>query len=361
MPYTTINKPNQYFDTQLWTGNNGNGRTFTGLNFQPDYVWVKCYNSSNYYQMMVDRVRGGNYFLATAITAAEDNKSHGEITSWNSDGTTWIDGTNASYPRLYYNDGVGSSAGGSEYVAWQFKAGNSAGSSNTAGSRTSTVSANTTAGFSIVSYTGNSTVGTIGHGLGIAPSMMIIKDRTSGSYNWTVYHASIGNTRRIILNSSAGQDSANSVWWNNTSPTSTVFTVGTDNGANANGDSFIAYCFAEIKGYSKFASYTGNGADNGTFIYTGFKPAFLMIKRTDSADGWLMFDNKRNTFNPENRFLQANLANSEGTFSYCDFTSNGFKARTSAASFNASGGTYIYMAFAENPFVSSTQIPTTAR
>jgi hypothetical protein len=364
MAYTTINKPNSYFDTQTWVGTNASGRTFTGLNFQPDYIWVKCYNSSNYYQMMVDRVRGGNYFLATAITAAEDNKSHGEITSWNSGGTTWIDGTNASYPRLYYNDGVGSSAGGSEYVAWQFKAGNSAGSSNTSGSITSTVSASTTSGFSIVSYTGTGSAGTVGHGLGVAPRFIIVKNRNSAT-NWSVYSKALvdktGNSASDLILNGSNADLTDASYFNSTAPTSTVFSIGSNSGVTGSGNSIIAYCFADVKGYSKFGSYTGNGADNGTFIYTGFKPAFLMIKRTDSADGWLMFDNKRNTFNPENRFLQANLANSEGTFSYCDFTSNGFKARTSAASFNASGGTYIYMCFAENPFVSSTSIPTTAR
>jgi hypothetical protein len=361
MAYTTINKPNQYFDTQLWTGNNGNGRTFTGLNFQPDYVWVKCYNSSNYYQMMVDRVRGGNYFLATAITAAEDNKSHGEITSWNSDGTTWIDGTNATYPRLYYNDGVGSAAGGSEYVAWQFKAGNSAGSSNTAGSITSTVSANTTAGFSIVSYTGNGTSGaSIGHGLGSTPAMIICKSR-SDAEEWATYHQSLTYTKYIVLNSTAAAVSTARFYQ---APTSSLFYVDNGYGVNKSSATYIAYCFAEKKGYSKFGSYTGNGSTDGTFVYTGFKPAFVMIKLTSSAgEGWEMIDNKRSSFNVANKFLRANSATDQTTNTdrQFDMLSNGIKMRGSHGSTNGSGSTYIYMAFAENPFVSSAQIPTTAR
>ncbi len=344
MAYTNIDLPTDYFNTKLYTGT-GSSLANTGVGFQPDWVWIKGRNTTSNHFLM-DSVRGGTKTLLTDVTNSEYTGSY--VTSFDSDGFSI--GTD-----------TGINTNGNTYVSWNWLGSNTT-VSNTAGSRTSTVSANTTSGFSVVSYTGNSTVGTVGHGLGVAPKMMIIKDRSSGSYNWTVYHASIGNTRRIILNSTAGQDSANSVWWNNTSPTSTVFTIGTDNGANANGDSFIAYCFAEVKGYSKFSSYTGNGSTDGTFVYTGFSPAFVMFKRTDSTSGWGMFDNKREPFNLNDTRLLANTTGADDTSADngIDFLSNGFKWRT-ASGWNASAGTYIYMAFASNPFVSSKAIPTTAR
>jgi len=347
MAYTTINKGSSYFNTVTYTGT-GVARDQTGVGFNPDWVWIKCRSNATTDNVLFDRVRTAGQRLVSNDTGAEETQT-GIMSAFVTDGVT-------------LGAGAASNGSGRTYVMWNWLANNTAGSSNTDGSRTSTVAANTTAGFSIVGYTGNSTVGTVGHGLGVAPRMMIIKDRTSGAYNWTVYHASIGNTRRIILNSTAGQDSANSVWWNNTSPTSTVFTIGTDNGANANGDSFIAYCFAEVKGYSKFNSYTGNGSTDGTFVYTGFKPAFIMTKRTDTTSAWWIYDNKRNPYNDPALYLNANTSNAEiGLTSVLDSCSNGFKMRNTYTDLNASGGTYIYMAFAENPFVSSTQIPTTAR
>lgn len=345
MPYSVVDKGSKYFNTVTWTGT-GSAMSITGVGFQPDWVWYKG-RSFAYNHGLFDAVRGTTNFIKSNSTDAEATVSG--VSAFNSDGFSL--GTD-----------LGAINSGTTYVAWNWLGANTT-VSNTSGSITSTVSANTTSGFSIVSYTGNSTAGTVGHGLGVAPSMMIIKDRTSGAYNWTVYHASIGNTRRIILNSTAGQDSASSGWWNNTSPTSTVFTVGTDNGANASGDSFIAYCFAEVKGYSKFASYTGNGDANGTFVYTGFKPAFVIIKRSDTAgSGWVLLDNKRNAFNPENARMEANSSGAEATdINLCDFISNGFKFRDTNSIVNASGGTYIYMAFSENPFVSSKGIPACAR
>jgi len=362
MAYTTINKPNSYFDTQTWVGTNASGRTFTGLNFQPDYIWVKCYNSSNYYQMMVDRVRGGNYFLATAITAAEDNKSHGEITSWNSGGTTWIDGTNASYPRLYYNDGVGSSAGGSEYVAWQFKAGNSAGSSNTSGSITSTVSASTTSGFSIVSYTGTGSSATVGHGLGLTPKFIIVKNRTSAG-NWMVWVSTFTINQGLNLDNTDGTFTSGSTFISSVG--STTFTIGNSSIVNTNTNNYIAYCFADVKGYSKFGSYTGNGSTDGTFVYTGFKPAFVLIKQSSAAgEFWTLSDNKRVAdYNVTDARLFPNSQNAESSngAGNIDFLSNGFKIRNSDAPMNTSSATYIYMCFASNPFVTSGGIPVTAR
>jgi len=345
MAYTTINKPSQYFNTVLYTGTQTQQTINVG--FQPDFVWIKS-RSNTQVHALFDAVRGVSIGALQSNDTAAENANQ-KLVAYTSTGFT--------LPSVNYE---WTNTSGWTFASWNWLGANTT-VSNTAGSRTSTVSANPTAGFSIVSYTGNSTVGTIGHGLGVAPSMMIIKDRTSGAYNWTVYHASIGNTRRIILNSTAGQDSANSVWWNNTSPTSTVFTVGTDNGANANGDSFIAYCFAEVKGYSKFGSYTGNGSANGPFVYTGFKPAFVMVKSSSNAFAWVMHDSKRPGYNATNLYLYAQATNTEGSDIPHDFVSNGFKIRSTFSDTNGSGMTYIYMSFAENPFVTSTSIPTTAR
>jgi len=347
MAYTTINKGSSYFNTVLYTGT-GSNLAITGVGFKPDWVWCKSRSAAEDHTGW-DAVRGSTARLSQNTTGAEYVDGTQGMQSFNNDGFTC--GVSDQYNKS-----------GQTQVSWCWLGANTT-VSNTSGTITSTVSANTTAGFSIVSYTGTGANATVGHGLGVAPRMMIIKDRTSGAYNWTVYHASIGNTRRIILNSSAGQDSADSRWWNNTSPTSTVFTVGIDNGANASGDSFIAYCFAEIRGYSKFDSYTGNGDANGTFVYTGFKPAFLIIKQSNTGgENWYMWDTKRDTFNVSQKRLFPNLTNAEetGTLLF-DFLSNGFKLRSTYGGFNGSGGTYIYMAFAENPFVTSGGIPVTAR
>ena len=201
----------------------------------------------------------------------------------------------------------------------------------------------------------------MGHGLGAAPKMIIVKNRSVGS-QWNVYHASLGNTLRLYLNLTLAQQAASSAIWNSTSPTSTVFSLGNDGEINASGQNLIAYCFTDIKGFSKFGSYTGNGSTDGTFVYTGFRPAFVMIKRTDSASQWVVLDSKRNTFNLANLELYPNASDAEATGSRSiDILSNGFKVRTSGSDINGSGGTMIYMCFAENPFVTSGGIPVTAR
>jgi hypothetical protein len=237
---------------------------------------------------------------------------------------------------------------GRTYVGWQWKAGGTA-VSNTAGSITSTVSANTTSGFSVVTWTGSgSGAATVGHGLGVAPSMVIVKDRAQ-VVNWNVYHISIGNTAGVKLNLTDALFT-NSGWWNNTSPTSSVFTNGTFTNAASN---YVAYCFTPIAGFSAFGSYTGNGSTDGPFIYTGFRPKFVLIKNTDTAGrGWEIIDSSRNTFNVANSILQPDAASAESSSSsyQLDFVSNGFKIRGIDTWLNASGGTYIYAAFAENPF-----------
>ena len=346
MSYTNgLDKPTDYFNTVLYSGN-ATARSITGIGFQPDWVWIKG-RTTAYNNTLFDSVRGATKRLYSNGTDAESTQTV-TLTSFDSDGFSL--GNNAS---------VNSAT--STFASWNWLAGGSA-SSNTDGSITSTVSANTTAGFSIVSYTGTSANATVGHGLGTAPSMIIVKNRSIVE-NWEVYHQTLGNGTSIRLNKTDASFST-SGRWNNTSPTSSVFSLGTATVVNGSGNNLIAYCFAEKKGYSKFGSYTGNGNADGTFVYTGFKPAFVITKRTDGTVDWYMFDNKRqNSFNVVNGMLRPSATSVELDDSsvYVDFLSNGFKWRGNNAGNNTSNGSYIYMAFAESPFVTSKGIPTTAR
>jgi len=260
------------------------------------------------------------------------------LSTFDSDGFTLTAGSTN-------NDTFNGSA--SSMVSWNWKA-NGSGVTNTSGSITSTVSANTTSGFSIVTYTATGSVATIGHGLGVAPSMVILKGR-SGTTDWFVYHSSLGATNGIYLNQTGAQiTSAN--FWNNTAPTSSVFTAGT--GVGGSGVTMVAYCFAEVAGYSKFGSYTGNGSTN--FIYTGFRPAYVLIRRTNVAAGWGIIDSSRNPYNSANIYLNANDSGADGVGTagsqYVDLLSNGFKCLDASGGFNASGDNYIFMAFASAPF-----------
>jgi len=350
MSYTNgLDKPTDYFNTLLWTGDNTSPRSLTGLDFQPDWVWIKRRSSAKDHGLF-DSVRGGTKKLESNTTDAEINGDNGQISSFNSDGFSVITGT---------ADNSGVNISGSTFVAWNWLAANGT-ASNTDGSITSTVSANTTSGFSIVSYTGTGSAATIGHGLGVAPSMIITKYRDDIN-NWGVYHKNISAGKYLELNTNIAEAS-NTAVWNNTDPTSSVFSVGTNNRANSAG-AMIAYCFAEKKGFSKFGSYTGNGNDDGVFIYTGFTPAFVIRKRTDSTNTWVMFDNKRPEYNVRDKRLGADISDGEasGNTNRLDLLSNGFKNRGTATGSNGSGASYIYMAFAENPFVTSTGIPACAR
>ena len=343
MAYTTINKSTDYFNTKLYTGN-GSVRTETGVGFQPDLTWIKDRTGTNAH-VWTDAVRGANYQIYSNLTNAQTNAS-GYLTAFASDGFTL--GTDGAVNQ-----------NSSNYVSWNWKA-NGAGSSNTDGSITSTVSANTTAGFSIVKYTGNGTYpSTVGHGLGSAPSVVITKQITASTYSWNSYHAGIGNTHYIALNTNSAKDNSVNLW-NNTSPTSSVFTINT-NAVNTSGVDFIAYCFAEKTGYSKFGSYTGNGNADGTFVYTGFKPKFVIVKPSNYADNWHIIDDKINTFNPMDTHLFPNLNNADSTAtSYVfDMLSNGFKPRSNNSAFNGSYD-YIYMAFGQS-LVGSNNVPCTAR
>jgi hypothetical protein len=338
--------PTDYFNTVLWTGDNTSPRSITGVGFQPDWVWIKRRNTVKDHGLF-DSVRGSTLKLESNTTAAEITGDNGKIDSFDSDGFTVSTGT-------IDNSGVNGS--GNTLVGWSWKAGGTA-VSNTDGTITSSVSASPDSGFSIVTYTGNGTAGaTIGHGLGKAPSMVIVKNRTSGySYSWNVYHAGIGATKVINLDSSGAASTLTSAW-NDTAPTSSVFTVGNIVSNNRSGNDFVAYCFADIDGMVKAGSHTGNGSSDGPMVFTGFRPAWVMIKATGSTGGasnWRVVDSVRNTYNPEDKHLQPNTADAEDTGSgagYIDFLSNGFKIRATALQLNSSGVQFIYIAFAEQPF-----------
>ena len=343
MAYTNIDLPTDYFNTKLYTGN-GTSQSITGVGFQPDWIAIKRRNTASGTQNM-DSVRGAANKLAWNETSAEASPGN-ILSSFDSDGFS-----------------VGNSAavnGSSDtFVSWNWLA-NGSGVSNTSGSISSTVSANPTAGFSIVSYTGTGANATVGHGLGVAPKMVIVKGRST-TFDWIVWQTPFIGTEYIVLNKTDAKGTVAAVW-NSTIPTSTVFSLGSNLAVNQSSATQIAYCFAEVKGFSKFGSYTGNGNADGTFVFTGFSPAFVMVKRTDSAEDWVIIDNKRTAFNSDSKFLYANLSDAEESLTgRFDFLSNGFKLRNSWTKINASGSPYIYMAFAENPFVTSTQIPTTAR
>jgi hypothetical protein len=351
MPYTTIDKPSDYFNTKLYTGTNAT-QSITGVGFQPDLSWFKTRSDANGHTL-IDSVRGITKRLASHNTQGDITQAD-MLTSFDTDGLT-LGADSNNYTNW----------SGKTWVVWNWLASNTT-ASNTDGTITSTVSANQTSGFSIVSYTGTGSNATVGHGLSAVPSVIIIKDRDNGTgYNWRVYHhknTSAPETDVLVLNlTNATND--NVTYWNDTAPTSSVFTIGTDLSLNNSGDAHIAYCFAEKKGYSKFGSYTGNGSTDGTFVYLGFKPAFVIIKRTSSAQNWGMYDNKREPFNTNDAVLFPNLSNAEtSSVNYAlDFVSNGFKQRATGNQSNGSGQTYIYMAFAENPFTTSTGIPCTAR
>ena len=349
MAYTDIDKPSDYFNTVLYTGNSSTQAIAVG--FQSDWVWCKPRTNTGSH-FLTDSVRGGTKVIVSNTTGAEITRSS-NIQSFTSTGyTLGADGTSN------YN--------GDATVSWNWKAGTSV-SGNTTGSGTAKAysgSVNTDSGFSIIKYVGNGTSAhTIPHHLGAVPQWVLIKE-TSNASDWMGYHIGIGNTHTIKLNEpDAPVDRTD--WWNDTTPTSSVVTLGDNGEINQNDTNYIMYSFSQKQGYSKFGSYTGNGTDNnGTFVYTGFKPAWLMVKRTDSTSDWSMYDIKREAANPQYEFdlqLEANDNAAEGSDGQLGMYSNGFKLRSSDAFLNASGGTYIYMAFAEQPFVTSSGVPATAR
>jgi len=339
MAYTTINKSTDYFNTVTYSGNGSNNHTITGVGFNADFVWNKL-RSGNDDHRLFDKVRGINKYVESSNATVEVTDA---ILSTNSDGYVLTDAGEV-------NSNTGT------YVSWNWIA-NGQGSSNTDGSiNTTYTSVNTTAGLSIVTYTGTGSNATIGHGLGVAPKMIIIKSRNYAK-DWTVYHASLGNTKWLELNGTAAEQT-NSNRWNNTSPTNQVFSVGVDSGVNGSGYTYVAYCFAEKTGYSKFGSYVGNDNNDGSFIYTGFKPAFVMIKKTNETNDWFIQDNKRLGYNAANYYLEANTNLAEQAYSDIDLVSNGFKCRSTGGGHN--DGNYIYMAIGQS-LVGTNNIPATAR
>ena len=356
----TIDDGSQYFNIILWTGDGSNPRSLTGVGFQPDWTWTKARNAA-FGHNVYDSSRGNDgtayYRLETQNSDTEiAQPPAGHVTSLDSDGFSVTNGSSSD--NIVNNTGT-------TYVAWNWLVNGGSTSSNTDGTITSTVQVNSTAGFSIVTYTGNGTAGaTVGHGLGVKPSWFVVKGRDQ-SGSWVTYHTSLGATKGIPLQSTSAAVTT-SAYWNNAEPTSSVITLGYDgpgNEVNNSGTSFVAYCFADIEGYSKFGSYTGNGNTNGTFIYTGFRPAFVIIKRTDSTGQWTLIDTTRQDYNLNDRRFHPNLSDAEysGDGYGWDMLSNGFKQRSTSAEFNGSGASFIYIAFAENPFVDSTGRPVTAR
>jgi len=334
-----------YFNTLIYDGNDDATRTFD-VGFVSDWSWFKARNGSGYGHQLYDSSRGVTKRLFSNTTAAESTNAEGVI-DFDDSGTLLKIGTDA-----FLNED------GTTMVIWNWKANGGTTTTNDAsatsiGSQDSVYQANTTAGFSIVTYTGTGANDTFAHGLGVAPRYIIFKKRASGTQNWVVYHEDVGNNRQLFLNLTNAQTGTNSVYFNNTSPTTTVFTLGSDDYANADGGTYVAYCFADVEGYSKFGSYTGNGSTDGTFVYTGFRPAWVMFKKTSATDDWVIIDSTRDVDNVASQTLYANgnfAEDSNVTNRSVDFLSNGFKLRSSGTYINLSSGTFIYMAFAEAPF-----------
>ena len=340
MAYTTINKHTDYINTVLYTGT-GSELAITGVGFQPDWTWIKRRDAvAN--GGMFDVLRGVTKLISSSQTDAEQTLAQ-SLKSFDSDGFTLGTG-----PNGYVN------TSSSATVAWNWKAGG-AGSANSDGSISSTVSVNTTAGFSIVKWTGTAANATVGHGLGAVPKMIIVKN-LADSTNWNVYHQGVGNDGSLYLNSTQGKETYQP-FWNNTTPTSSVFTVGSDGATNGSGDNMIAYCFVEKTGYSKFGTYYGNGAADGAFVYTGFRPQFTLIKPL-ATQNWQIHDTKRDGYNVKNDNLSPNNTAAEADNQFMDIVSNGFKLRSST--YSASSTTYIYMAFGQS-LVGSNDVPCTAR
>jgi len=348
MAYTTINKSTDYFNTLLYSGNDGTGRSITGVGFQPDFVWIKD-RSNAINHSLFDAVRGATKELNSNTNTAEETEND-MLTAFGTDGFT-------------LNSAGGVNGNNNNYASWNWKAGTT-GSGNTTGSGTYkaySYSVDTTAGFSIIKYQGNGTAGhTIPHHLGAVPEWILVKDLDT-TINWQMYHVKTGNTHTTEINITNAPFSSNGRW-NNVTPSSTVVTLGDGNNTNNNNTNYIMYAFAPKTGYSKFGQYIGNGNNDGPFVYTGFKPSLVITIRKDAASGRGMLDNKRPGHNVTHQYLLANDSQAEATDGSwsMDLLSNGWKARYNNGNFNADGGTYIYMAFGQS-LVGTNNIPCTAR
>ena len=338
MAYTTIDDPSLYFQIATWTGTgSSNSITLPGdTNMQPDMSWIKSRNSTSSH-CINDSARGvssGNT-IHSNNNGAEDTSNTDAVDSFDSDGVTLGADTG--------NLGVNYSSS-QNYVGWFWKE-------------------SATSGFDMVLYTGNDTARTISHSLSAKPGLMMVKRRGTAA-NWQVWHKSLPDTGDKVLYLNTTHAQQDEIMFNDTEPTSSVFSLGTAGESNKVGITFINFLWAEKQGYSKFGSYTGNGNADGTFVYTGFKPAFLMVKITNTTNNWMMWDNKREDVpgaNENDNMLRANLSDAELADNNMDFLSNGFKFKKVSAGYNGSGNTYIYMAFAEAPFVNSKGVPCNAR
>jgi hypothetical protein len=349
LPAPDIADGSQYFNIKTYTGTGGS-QSLTGVGFQPDLTWVKGRSNVEFHNW-TDAVRGAPAFLLSDAASAEQSYTGKGLTSFDSDGFTVYDETSGGYAV---------NATGRTYVAWNWLAANGT-EVLTTGSINSTVSANPSAGFSIATYTGNGTSGaTIAHGLGVAPAFAIFKARNAVKH-WLVYHQSLGATKGIYLSLTLAAET-DTAFFNNTAPTSTVMTLGNNSAINAGSQTQVAYFFAEIEGYSKFGSYTGNGSTDGPFVYCGFKPRWIMIKVTDQATtSWMVRDTARNPYNIATGYLLPNSNSQEFTNLDFDIYSNGFKPRHTNGVENVSGKNYIFAAFSENPFGGDGVSPATAR
>ena len=346
MAYSPILKPSLYMNPKLYAGNGAASHAITGVGFQPYWSWIKNRTGADNHNLF-DTIRGANKVIVTNNANLEGTQTDG-LLSFDSDGFT-----------VGASGSVNTNA--NNFVSWNWNAGTAVSGSTTGSgtAKTYTGSVNTTSGFSIIKYVGNGTAGhTIPHHLGAAPQMIIVKALSTND-DWMVGHISAGFNQFMILNSTVRD--ATGTQWNSTVPTSSVFSIGSNNNMNQNGNNFIAYSFTNVQGFSRFSGYTGNNNADGTFVYTGFKPAFVMVKLISAAgEDWFICDNKREGYNAENNRLMPNLNSTESTDSPIDIVSNGFKARTSGANVNA-GEDYLYAAFAEEPFVASNYNVATAR
>jgi hypothetical protein len=357
MAYTTIDDPSAHFQTATYTGN-GSTQSITNdghSDLQPDLIWAKNRNDA-YDNVLGDSTRGAGLTLISNSTSAEVNEGTNGLTSFDSDGFS-----------LGGNSGGWNFSSAKTYVAWQWKANAGSTSSNTDGNITTTVQSNADAGFNILTYTGNGTANqTIGHNLGVTPDVWIFKRRDAGS-SWVVGASDSsffgGTSNFLILNGTNTIQTSNNIF--GASPAnSTLMRVGSQTDVNASGGTYVCYAFAQKQGYSKFGTYEGTGFGNGPYIYTGFKPAFVLMKNCNTVDNWILLDNKRDGYNPTEKYLMPSSSSAESTnvdAGKIDIYSNGFRIVTSYQSINKGSDKIFYMAFAENPFVTSTGIPTTAR
>jgi|TARA_B100000035_G_scaffold9397_1_gene8027 hypothetical protein len=347
MAYTTINKPTDYFNTVLYAGDNATSNAITGVGFKPDWLWIRNRTATADFQLS-DIVRGKSGSLYYQIRTNADGE---QVVQPDNDGVSSLDSDGFT---VGYTNSAAWNNSGNNYVSFSWLAGGST-SSNSDGSITSTVSVNTTAGFSIVKWTGDGNTTTVGHGLGVTPKLYMTKDITNGSTNFHYHTTQIDGGMDYAFLNSTNAFSSSSL----SAPDSTEMTVGGT--INTSSADFISYVFADKQGYSKFGSYKGNGNADGPFIYTGFKPAWVLQKNAGATQGWQLQDNKRDGRNGANKLLQPHTSQAESDVNRIDILSNGFKVITTDAGQNSSGVSYIYMAFAENPFVSSTGVPCNAR